>query len=84
MKIPDKNIKPLAYKKWEEMDLLNANDIERILMLELDNVASFWEFLNGREWWDRKDMREFVKDVSRKIQIELFDQFFPSIKIEEQ
>lgn len=74
MKIPDKQKEPFIYNRWKEMDLFNANDIERILMLELNDIVSYMEFLRQKELWNRKDMREFVGTVSQKIQKELFDQ----------
>ena len=40
-------------------------------MLELDSLVSFSEYIHGESWWNRKDMREFVRDVSQKIEKEL-------------
>ena len=71
MEIPDEKKNPFLYERWKDMDLLNARDIERILMVELDNLVSFKEYIYGESWWNQKDMREFVRDVSRKIEKEL-------------
>ena len=71
MEIPDEKKEPFIYNRWKEMDLLNASNIERILMLELNDVVSYNEFLRQEKLWNREDLREFVRDVSRKIENEL-------------
>ena len=71
MEIPNKKKNPFTYEKWKDMDLFNASNIERILMLELNDVVSFNEFLRQEKLWNREDLREFVRDVSRKIENEL-------------
>ena len=68
MEIPDEKKEPFAYKRWKDMDLLNASDVERILMLELESTVTFKEYIHGESLWNRMDMREFVRDVSRKIE----------------
>ena len=71
MEIPDEKKNPFTYLRWKDMDLINASDTERILMLELDSLVSFREYIHGESWWNRKDMREFVRDVSQKIEEEV-------------
>lgn len=67
MRIPNKKKQPYTYGRWEEMDLLKATDIERILMLELSQMEAFHQWMFRKTWWDLKDMREFVRSVSKKI-----------------
>lgn len=71
MKIPDEKKESFTYMRWKEMDLLNASDVERVLMLNLDSVVSFSELTHNEKLWNRTDMREFVRFVSRKIEKEL-------------
>ena len=71
MKMPDEKKEPFAYERWKEMDLLDASDVERVLMLNLDSVVSFSELMHNEKLWNRTDMREFVRYVSRKIEKEL-------------
>ena len=71
MEIPDEKKKPFTYERWKEMDLLDASDVERVLMLNLDSVVSFSELIHNEKLWNRTDMREFVRYVSRKIEKEL-------------
>ena len=68
MKIPNETEQPYTYNKWKEMDLLNANDIERVLMLELNEIAKVHRFLYSEVWWNSEDMRKFVRDVAQKIE----------------
>ena len=71
MKIPDEKKEPFPYERWKEMDLLNASNTERVLMLNLDSVVSFSELMHNEKLWNRTDMREFVRFVSLKIEKEL-------------
>ena len=71
MEIPEEKKEPFIYNRWKEMDLLNASDIERVLMLELNNLISYIEFFHHEKLWNREDLREFVRDVSQKIEKEL-------------
>lgn len=73
MKIPNEKKEPYIYNRWKEMDLFIASNTERILMLELNSVISYNEFLRQEKLWNRIDMREFVRDVSQKIEKMLED-----------
>lgn len=73
MKIPNEKKEPYTCNRWKEMDLLNASDIERVLMLELTEIANAHSLLFQEEWWNMGDMREFVRDVAQKIEKVLED-----------
>jgi len=68
-KIPDKKKEPWSYHRWKEMDLLKATPLERLIMLELENIFVISDWLYQRETtWDKKDMRKFVRDLAEKIE----------------
>ena len=74
-KIPDKEREPFIYSIWKRLDLIKATPLERLIMLELRKtfVMADWIFGRQKDSWDRKDMREFVRDLAIKIE-ELYDQ----------
>ena len=68
-KIPNKKKKPWSHFQWVRLGLIKATPLERIIMLELNDVLVFFEWLNpGEVNWDRKDMRLFVKELAEKIE----------------
>jgi hypothetical protein len=72
-KTPDKVKEPYSYQRWKEMDLIKATPLERIIMTELSATfgTSDWLFGKKEPTWDKKDMREFVRDLVKKIEEEI-------------
>ena len=66
----NKKEKPYTYLRWKGLDLIKATPLERLIMLELDRTFAVadWMFGQKEDSWNRKDMRRFVKDLSKKIE----------------
>ena len=69
-KVPDREKEPYSYGLWKKLDILTASPLERLLMLELYSLFSFrqWFFNEEKQVWDYRDMRDFVGDVTQKIE----------------
>ena len=68
-KTPDMEKEPYTYDQYKKLDLLIASPLERLIMLELHSMFGIrqWFFREEKMAWDRKDMRNFVRDLAKKI-----------------
>lgn len=68
-KIPNAKKQPFTYSIWKRLDLLVATPLERLIMLELYYTFSIYQWLlqEDKLLWDYKDMRNFVRDLTKKI-----------------
>lgn len=68
-KIPNKRKEPYTYARWKKLGLFEMTEPERILMIELNSVFTFQDWIYQGQFsdWGRKDMAKFVKFVVPKI-----------------